>query len=370
MIGGNHMEQTIQSICLFCEWIHLASRVATKTTSTETAVDIAQRYNIDVDQIKLVLKPCFDFEEKLSHAVDPTMHDFDFFFTPIRSEQQSLAQSLVPLFNEPIFYHKQDFSDISSKQWLHLFTTMLSNMLDEDDIDVFVTKNTITDISSLVQTAINSDLDESAKYRFIVATTQPVWCIQRLWDMYQKHAYIWQQHEQKLNEVARSHLSHWLSQYSSVFELIEEKIHVKGIMKYQTVTIIPSIFNFNSLTILNKDPFDYDQKEPVLHVGFLIFDLRDAISRLPQENERMLFLMKMLADKSKFEILRICKDKAMYGQQVANHLKLTTATTSYHLNALVNVGYLSLNVEANRIYYQTQTEKIKQDMQLISSMFE
>ena len=364
------MEQTIQPICLFCEWIHLASRIATKTTSTETAVDIAQRYNIEVDQVKQVLKPCFELEEKLIPTVDPTITDFDFFFTPIRSEQQTLAQTLLPLFNDPEFYHKQDFSDINSKQWLNLFTTTLSNLVDEDDIDLFVTQNNIKDISSLVQTAINSNLDESAKYRFIAAATQPVWCIQRLWEMFLEHDMIWQQQQHTLNEVARTHLSYWLDQYTSVFELIEEKVHVKGITKFQAVNIIPSVFNFNSLTILNKDPFNYDKKEPILHIGFLMFDLGDAISRLPQENERMLFLMKMLSDKSKFEILRICKDKAMYGQQVANHLKLTTATTSYHLNALVNVGYLSLNVEANRIYYQTQTEKIKQDMQLISSMFE
>jgi regulator of sigma D len=364
------MKHTIQPICLFTEWIHLASRVATNTLAKEVATEIANRYNIDVVQLQETLAPITDFENKLIQSIDTTITDFDFFFYPVRQEETTLAQTFVSLFNDTDNYNKRDFSDISEAQWLNQFTISLSNLLNEDDLDSFKQEHNIHSVSSLLETVIQSNLEESVKYRFIIAASQPLWCIKRLWEMFDIQASLWEKHEKQLNDFAKSKLEYWITQYDSVYDLIQKKVNVKGFAIEDNIDIIPSVFNFNTLTILKKNQFSNEESDPVLHIGPMIFDLTDAIERLPQENDRMLFLMKMLSDKSKFEILRICKDKAMYGQQVANHLKLTTATTSYHLNALVNVGYLSLNVEANRIYYQTQTEKIKQDMQLISSMFE
>ncbi len=363
------MKHTIQPICLFTEWIHLASRVATNTLAKEVANDIAERYNIDANQLQETLAPITVFENKLIKSIDTTINDFDFFFYPIRQEKVTLAQTFVALFNEIDNYNKRDFSDITNEQWLNQFTISLSNLLDEDDLDSFKKEFNIHDVPSLLATAIQSNLEESVKYRFILAASQPHWCIDRLWEMFDKQASLWKKHEKQLNDFVISKLEYWIAQYDNVFDLIQEKVNVKGFSIKENITIIPSVFNFNTLTILKKNQFLNELSDPMLHIGPMIFDLTDAIERLPQENERLLVVLKTLADKSKFEILKICQEKAMYGQQIATHLQITTATASYHLNALVNMGYLTLNVEANKIYYQTKVEKVKSDLEKIMHVF-
>ncbi|MFR1852473.1 MAG: ArsR/SmtB family transcription factor [Beduini sp.] len=46
------------------------------------------------------------------------------------------------------------------------------------------------------------------------------------------------------------------------------------------------------------------------------------------------------------------KDKAAYGQEIANHLNLKTSTISYHMEALINVGLIIVEKQNNRIYYR------------------
>lgn len=68
--------------------------------------------------------------------------------------------------------------------------------------------------------------------------------------------------------------------------------------------------------------------------------------------------LKLLSDPSKYAILCRVKDQARYGLQLAKHLNLTTATISHHVNALSNAGLLSLEKDANRVYYRMNKEHL------------
>ena len=52
--------------------------------------------------------------------------------------------------------------------------------------------------------------------------------------------------------------------------------------------------------------------------------------------DELITALKLLGDKSKFEILRTVKDEGAYGAQLAKQMGLTTATISHHVNALLN----------------------------------
>lgn len=364
------MSQNVLPLCLFCEWVNLSSRIATNTTSKDVVIDIANKYNIDQQQLLEIIKPITQFEELLSESVNTKDNDFQFFFAPINDDKITFAQTFTRLYHTPSEYQRRDYSDVPSKDWVKTFAHSLSDMLNEEDGKHFIKKHNITDAQSLVAVVVASDLEEAIKYRFTIAITQPSWCIERLWNMFEPNQEHWQKHEAQLQQFAFNSLQTWLNKYDNVFDLIDEKVNVQGIDAFKNVNIIPSIFNFNTLSIIEKDPFLNSLKHPTLHIGSMIFDLSDAVKVMPQENERLLMVLKTLSDKSKFEILRVCKDNPMYGQQVATHLQITTATASYHLNALVNMGYLSLNVKANRIYYQSKPERIQTDLDLIKQIFE
>ncbi len=64
-----------------------------------------------------------------------------------------------------------------------------------------------------------------------------------------------------------------------------------------------------------------------------------------------LTVLKLLSDKSKFEILSYVKGKQAYGSELAKYLNLTTATISHHMTGLVTAGLVKMKKEENKVYY-------------------
>lgn len=78
------------------------------------------------------------------------------------------------------------------------------------------------------------------------------------------------------------------------------------------------------------------------------------------ENKLALEVLKVLSDKSKFEILSYIKDKRAYGSELAKHMGLTTATISHHMGALFDCGLVEMERENNRMFYREKKETMEQ----------
>ena len=72
-----------------------------------------------------------------------------------------------------------------------------------------------------------------------------------------------------------------------------------------------------------------------------------------------LSLLKLLSDKSKLEILLSIKKSPAYGAELARKMNLTTATISYHINAMVQEHLIELERINNRIYYSIHPETLQ-----------
>ena len=71
-------------------------------------------------------------------------------------------------------------------------------------------------------------------------------------------------------------------------------------------------------------------------------------------------VLKLLADKSKFEILSYIRDKKAYGSQLAKHLNLTTATISHHMNALLNARLVKVERVDTKVYYLSNKKALEE----------
>lgn len=96
----------------------------------------------------------------------------------------------------------------------------------------------------------------------------------------------------------------------------------------------------------------------VMYIGLFFRDSDFFFRSHHISREEMCAHLKLLSDPSKYEILCRVKDQARYGLQLAEHLNLTTATISHHVNALSNAGLLSLEKDANRVYYRMNKEQL------------
>lgn len=89
--------------------------------------------------------------------------------------------------------------------------------------------------------------------------------------------------------------------------------------------------------------------------------IRDRFSH-EKDIESYKSLFKALSDDKRIEILKITSKRPWYNKELATYFNLTTATLSYHLNLLLDLGVLNFepSIINNRYYYTANTERLKQ----------
>lgn len=182
-------------------------------------------------------------------------------------------------------------------------------------------------------------------------------------------------------------LANYMAQYTPLIELLNKEVdnfladfnhtydeqkfhqylanHFPELASYDSFTIRPVMLFENSFTVSLKN-FD---------TSILFIDLSNhylEISAIEHSSDRIeqIFLetTKILSDKIKFEILKACVTEEKFGAQLAKELNISTALVSYHLQPLVNHHYVISNVKNKRIYYITNPDKIKKDLNLIDQL--
>lgn len=88
-----------------------------------------------------------------------------------------------------------------------------------------------------------------------------------------------------------------------------------------------------------------------------------------QEKSALLASLKMLSDKSRFEILTLLKKGAKYNLEIAEELQLSTPTASHHMNLLMTNGFVTIEKKDAKVYYHFIPEKIKELIQLLEKQF-
>lgn len=89
--------------------------------------------------------------------------------------------------------------------------------------------------------------------------------------------------------------------------------------------------------------------------------IRDRFSE-ERDIESYKALFKALSDEKRIEILKITSKRPWYNKELASYFNLSTATLSYHLNLLLDLGVLSFepSIINNRYYYTANKERLRQ----------
>lgn len=79
---------------------------------------------------------------------------------------------------------------------------------------------------------------------------------------------------------------------------------------------------------------------------------------------------KILADGNKLEILRLLSHKEYINRELADALKLSTATISYHMSVLTELKLVNTTVSANKIIYSLNRQKMEDTMTRLEDYFD
>lgn len=98
-------------------------------------------------------------------------------------------------------------------------------------------------------------------------------------------------------------------------------------------------------------------------LGHLIvgIDFEKAFKSLEGQNEleNMLAVFKNLSDKTRFEIIRLLLARDYFGQELADELKITSATVSYHMNFLMSAKLIHVERKEHKAYYTLNKEALR-----------
>jgi DNA-binding transcriptional ArsR family regulator len=99
----------------------------------------------------------------------------------------------------------------------------------------------------------------------------------------------------------------------------------------------------------------------------LIFD---AVSLGQQDNRMIADALKMLSDKTRYQILVLLKaKKSMNGIEIAEQMKLATSTVSHHMTHLKNSGLIHEEPVGNTKYYSINRHSMKNCIETLEKTF-
>ncbi len=117
-----------------------------------------------------------------------------------------------------------------------------------------------------------------------------------------------------------------------------------------------------------KMSFTEEQLTDFIYIGVIHSAVAEA-SDSPFDDTRLCKTLKVMSDRSKFEIMRLISDEAKFGQQLASSLGISTATVSHHMAQLEETDLIRIERDANRIYYTLNRETVEYVVKNLNKLF-
>lgn len=260
-------------------------------------------------------------------------HNAEFFLTVL-----AMATELFESETEPEHFERR-----------HIFSVM-NTFLSEENAQDAPNSNSLEHWFLLLQ---SSEYSEDTKWRLLELISNPVKKFQELFEIYRKNRSAFDTAYQENKEYLEKLVSKTPSDISDVLRNLASEFHPDTKKVYLTA-VLPLI-EWMTPTIIFQgvlaDKLDLYQK-----------NWKNAKETLPQ-------ILKLLGDKSKFEILCLLKSHGRYNLEIAEALQLTPATASHHMSMLLTNQMVTVEKKDGRVYYQLNQETLREIMICFEEIF-
>ncbi len=292
----------------------------------------------------------------------------EYYFKEISSSNINLAYYLLPLYSGTLYNSLKEYErasrDLVKQDIIAYYDSLLSQyyMIGKSDDESFVenfedltrklnkTELSAEDKCKIIETYLERDrhIDE-----LCLILDQTIWLIKKCAN-----------EVMGLENEFYDYWSHY-SQEKDLIKALQEDIKFTWEENLEGTIIMPCIFRPTSImfSITDKE----DKTPDSIRIGVI---LDSNLSKVMQKvsSEDLYNALKLLSDKSKFEILRFIKDKPAYGFELANELNLSTSTISYHMNSLISANMVKLEKDMNKIYYSMNKDTLSSFLYEIHNM--
>jgi len=140
----------------------------------------------------------------------------------------------------------------------------------------------------------------------------------------------------------------------SIYEMLRSDLKLDIDENPKGIVIYPSLIQLSTIKVAENGEKGQERSKTFFGLGIL-FGKAYSFSREVEESNKeqdLFVILKLLSDKSKFEILQFAADDWRYGSEIAKTLKLTSATISYHMNTLLQARLVEIKKEEKKVFFR------------------
>ncbi|MEW9093786.1 MAG: winged helix-turn-helix domain-containing protein [Clostridiaceae bacterium] len=299
----------------------------------EGIIDAAiQELNNDGVNGELIIKKNFKIINKYIKTFNKykIINENEVFFFDEDDGSIFMLIAFVLINNEDLIY---SLDNITDDQFKSIILDVYNEMFEDEK-----TIDSISTLNNIMEFLKGLDLKENTKWNLMVILNDPK-------KYYKTLIKIIEDNRNAYNEaykVIEKPLSKLLSNYIKYVNSNKCEI-LNNIIKDNDneISVIPTLAFGASLVEFKNTYF----------MGVL-YELisKECINCMGRKGELVLKL-KALSDKSKLEIISLLKDGSKYSLEIAEALKLTPATVSYHMSSLVEFSMVVVEKKQGRVYY-------------------
>ena len=324
--------------------------------------------------LNLLMRMTEDFKTEYKNELDQI--SFYFGKTQDGKQHEELAWLVLLISTDELLAFKsaKDLKDFLTELPTDEYNRRFFNVL--QDYDNKVLKGTSkSEVSAELKT-----LDAVAITRYILKMDLPDALLYRLEEIYfNREAHIeklcfiineavsfMNKYRDELESVINGFYDYWgrMQGNRRFYQFVTEDISfLSGMEEYKGgYMLVPSLhFAEFSMSI----PADSDKRKAVLSISLMYGETLSVNAMFGTASpklstERAINALKLLSDKSRFEIMRYIHSHNAYGNEIAEHLGLTTATVSHHMSALLEANLISLEQKNGKIYYHINKDTLSQ----------
>ena len=324
--------------------------------------------------LNLLMRMTEDFKAEYKNELDQI--SFYFSKTQDGKQHEELAWLVLLISTDELLTFKsaKDLKDFLTELPTDEYNRRFFNVLQDYDNTVLkgaakngdLTSTETLDAVAITRYILKMDLPDALLYRLEEIYFNREAHIEKLCFIINEAVSFMNKYRDELESVINGFYDYWgrMQGNRRFYQFVTEDISfLSGMEEYKGgYMLVPSLhFAEFSMSI----PADSDKRKAVLSISLMYGETLSVNAMFGTASpklstERAINALKLLSDKSRFEIMRYIHSHNAYGNEIAEHLGLTTATVSHHMSALLEANLISLEQKNGKIYYHINKDTLSQ----------
>lgn len=323
------------------------------------------------DRIRQILQLLKKIEKEAQECFQEQKDEIDYYFQ--RSGQTSMtAGDMVLLYEnclsaapgKEVEALRLFWQSLDEESYYEEFGECLTGY--ENGLDALEHPKALTDPMEILRTILKLNIPEEEKWKLQQIFLEPQKHRERILPLLQEAVTLLHGYDREIAPLTEEFFLFWSRtlEHTDIYDYIRENLG-SALGKCQWGTVIrPQLMSPGTLGLQLKTQRGAFVPSPAYFwAGILYgedFSIRSVLDgEEGNRQEIALYALKLLSDKSKFEILAYIRNRQAYGSELARQFGLTTATISHHMSTLVGEGLVEVTREDNKVFYRSRTEALR-----------